>query len=103
MQAFRAAILRFSDSGEAIYDADGLLVIGPDANGRQAIRAVGPYATLAANYRPGFWIALVALVVAAAPLYARSLTRRRALLAPPEGSVATADAAPPVTADGVEA
>ncbi len=52
MKAFRAAILRFADDGAAIYDTDGLLVVGPDAAGQQVVRAVGPYAQLAANY-PG--------------------------------------------------
>ena len=52
MQAFRSAILRFADDGTAIYETDGLLVIGPDAQGRQVVRAVGDYRTLAPNY-PG--------------------------------------------------
>jgi guanine deaminase len=52
MKAFRAALLRFDDEGRALYDDDGLLVIGPDASGAQVVRAAGAYATLAANY-PG--------------------------------------------------
>jgi guanine deaminase len=52
MQAFRAAILRFADDRSAIYEEDGLLVVGPDARGRQVVRAVGPHAALAPNY-PG--------------------------------------------------
>ena len=52
MKAFRAAILRFDDSRAAVYEQDGLLVIGPDAAGRPVVRAVGPYAALAGNY-PG--------------------------------------------------
>ena len=52
MQAFRAALLRFADDRSAVYDEDGLLVVGPDAAGRQVVRAVGDYATLAPNY-PG--------------------------------------------------
>ncbi len=52
MKAFRAAILRFADDHSAIYEEDGLLVIGPDAHGRQVVRAVGPYTALAGNY-PG--------------------------------------------------
>ena len=47
MKAYRAAILRFADDESAIYEKDGLLVVGPDANGRQVVRAVGDYATLA--------------------------------------------------------
>lgn len=55
MQAFRAAILRFAEDGRAVYEEDGLLVVGPDASGRQVIRAVGPHASLAPNY-PGLKI-----------------------------------------------
>jgi guanine deaminase len=49
MQAYRAALLRFADDGSAVYDEDGLLVIGPDANGKPVVRAAGAYASLAAN------------------------------------------------------
>jgi len=52
MQAFRAALLSFADDGTARYEEDGLLVVGPDASGGQVVRAVGAYASLAANY-PG--------------------------------------------------
>ncbi|MEJ6020626.1 guanine deaminase [Ramlibacter sp. PS4R-6] len=52
MQAFRAAILRFSEDRRAVYEEDGLLVVGPDAGGRQVVRAVGAYAALGPNY-PG--------------------------------------------------
>ena len=52
MRAYRAAILRFADDRSAVYEEDGLLVVGPDAQGRQVVRAVGPYQALAANY-PG--------------------------------------------------
>jgi len=52
MKAFRAAILRFAADGSARYEQDGLLVTGPDAAGRQTVRAVGPYAELAAQH-PG--------------------------------------------------
>ncbi|MEZ0306410.1 MAG: guanine deaminase, partial [Ramlibacter sp.] len=47
MHAYRSAILRFADDGAALYEEDGLLVTGPDANGRQVVRAVGDYGTLA--------------------------------------------------------
>ncbi|MDP3620083.1 MAG: guanine deaminase [Ramlibacter sp.] len=50
MRAWRAAVLRFADDGGAIYDADALLVVGPYAQGRQVVRAVGPYAELASSY-----------------------------------------------------
>jgi guanine deaminase len=52
MKAFRSAILRFNENHDAVYEPDGLLVVGPDAHGRQVVRAVGPYRELAANY-PG--------------------------------------------------
>ena len=52
MKCYRAAILRFADDGSALYDEDGLLVIGPDAQGRQVVLAAGAYSQLAANY-PG--------------------------------------------------
>jgi guanine deaminase len=51
-KAFRAAILRFADDQSAVYEADGLLVVGPDAQGREVVRAVGDYRTLAPNF-PG--------------------------------------------------
>jgi guanine deaminase len=50
MQAFRAAILRFADDQSALYEQDGLLVVGPDAQGRQVVHAVGDYHSLAPNY-----------------------------------------------------
>ena len=52
MKAYRSAILRFADDRSAIYEQDGLLVTGPDATGRQVVRAVGAYSALAGNY-PG--------------------------------------------------
>lgn len=52
MQAYRAAILRFAEDRSAVYEADGLLVVGPDAQGARVVRAVGPYAALVGNY-PG--------------------------------------------------
>jgi len=52
MQAFRAAILRFADDRRAVFEEDGLLVIGPDATGRNVVRAVGAYTALAPNF-PG--------------------------------------------------
>ena len=52
MQGFRAALLSFADDGSARYESDGLLVVGPDASGRQVIRAAGAHSVLAPNY-PG--------------------------------------------------
>ena len=50
MKAYRAAILRFATDREprhaAIFEEDGLLVVGPDATGTQVVQAVGAYAAL---------------------------------------------------------
>ena len=50
MKAYRAAILRFDPDlpphCAAIYEADGLLVVGSDASGREVVQAVGSYTTL---------------------------------------------------------
>lgn len=51
MKAYRAALLRFSDDRSALYDEDGLLVVGPDPAGRQVVRAAGSYAALAPQYQ----------------------------------------------------
>ena len=50
MKAFRAAILYFSGPGQAVLEADGLLVVGPDAAGRQRVVAVGAHAALAPRF-----------------------------------------------------
>jgi guanine deaminase len=55
MQAYRAALLRFDDQGKALYDEDGLLVVGPGADGRKLVRAAGSYAKLKDNF-PGIAI-----------------------------------------------
>jgi guanine deaminase len=52
MQAFRAALLRFAEDGSAVYDADGFLLLGPGADGRQVVRAAGAWQALKDNY-PG--------------------------------------------------
>ena len=52
MKAIRAAILRFAGDGAAVYEQDGLIVVGPAANGQQVVRAVGPHAAVAAAH-PG--------------------------------------------------
>ena len=50
MKAYHAAILRFADKGEphqaAVLEEDGLLVVGPDDDGRQTVQAVGSYGEL---------------------------------------------------------
>jgi len=52
MKALRAALLRFADDGTPRYDADGLLVIGPDARGVQVVQAAGDYDAIIGHY-PG--------------------------------------------------
>ncbi len=52
MKAYRAALLRFDDQCQPVYDSDGLLVVGPDAQGRQVVRAAGAFAALADRF-PG--------------------------------------------------
>ena len=41
MKAYRASLLSFEPDQTARYEEDGLLVIGPDANGRQVVQAIG--------------------------------------------------------------
>lgn len=50
MKAYRASVLYFSGSGQAVLESDGLLVVGPDAAGRQVVQAVGPYQQLAPRF-----------------------------------------------------
>ncbi|WPB56040.1 guanine deaminase [Xylophilus sp. GOD-11R] len=51
MKAYRSSLLRFdTDSRQAIFDQDGLLVVGPDAEGRQRVVAAGDHAALAARF-----------------------------------------------------
>jgi guanine deaminase len=52
MHAYRAALLSFADDGSARYEEDGLLLVGPGADGRKVIRAAGSWQALAGNY-PG--------------------------------------------------
>jgi guanine deaminase len=52
MKAYRAALLRFDDDHNPIYESDGLLVVGPDATGRRVVRAVGSYNALVDRF-PG--------------------------------------------------
>jgi guanine deaminase len=59
MKAYRAAILRFAtdcDPGQsALYESDGLLVLGPNAQGRQVVQAVGPYREVHGHF-PGLTV-----------------------------------------------
>jgi guanine deaminase len=54
MKAYRAAILRFAPEREprqsALYEQDGLLVVGPNTRGTQLVQAVGPYRELVGRY-----------------------------------------------------
>jgi guanine deaminase len=57
MKAYRASILYFpaqADSSlahqQAVLETDGLLVVGPNAQGRQVVQAVGAYAALAPRF-----------------------------------------------------
>ena len=56
MQGYRAALLRFDPAADpkqsAVYDTDGLLVVGPDARGTRVVQAAGDWATLAPRF-PG--------------------------------------------------
>ncbi len=63
MKAYRASLLYFAapDSlpGQAVFEQDGLLVVGPDATGRQVVQAIGSYQQLASQARsqyPGLQI-----------------------------------------------
>ena len=60
MQAYRASLLRFNDAQQAVYDEDGLLVVGPDgkvvASGAYAALRV-QYATVPTQHWPGRMIA----------------------------------------------
>ncbi len=49
-KAYRASLLRFDSAGHAIFDVDGLLVVGPDASGRQVVLDVGGYAEVAPRH-----------------------------------------------------
>ncbi|MFM6985808.1 MAG: guanine deaminase [Hydrogenophaga sp.] len=51
MKAYRAALLRFDDHGQPLYDSDGMLVIGPDvATGRRVVLAAGCHDTLIEHF-----------------------------------------------------
>ena len=50
MKCYRAAILRFDADGQAVYEPDGLLAVGPDAAGREVVLAVGDHAALAPRF-----------------------------------------------------
>ena len=53
MKAYRASLLYFaapeSLPGQVTFEQDGLLVVGPDATGRQVVQAIGSYRQLASQ------------------------------------------------------
>ena len=53
MPVFRSALLRFADDGMALFDPDGLLAVGPDAQGRQRVLAAGAWSDLAPRFGIG--------------------------------------------------
>ena len=60
MKAYRASLLYFANlrsegEAQAVFEEDGLLVVGPDAEGLQVVQAIGSYQQLAANY-PGVYV-----------------------------------------------
>jgi guanine deaminase len=50
MKAYRASILRFAPEADprqsAVFEADGMLVLGPNADGTQVVQAIGAYQEL---------------------------------------------------------
>ncbi len=56
MKAYRASLLWFAPHSEgqahALFEEDGMLVVGPDALGVQVVQAIGPWRTVSAQH-PG--------------------------------------------------
>jgi guanine deaminase len=54
MKAYRASLLYFAgpnaSAEQAVFEQDGLLVVGPDAVGRQVVQAIGDYRQVVARY-----------------------------------------------------
>eukprot|EP01031_Cornospumella_fuschlensis_P042272 gene42272-51617_t len=52
MKAYRASLLWFAPDapGQARFETDGLLVVGPNAQGRHVVQAIGSYQTLSADW-----------------------------------------------------
>ncbi len=42
-KAYRASLLRFDDAGQPVFDTDGLLVVAPDAQGRERVVDAGSH------------------------------------------------------------
>jgi guanine deaminase len=51
MKAYRASLLYFKDR-QAVFEQDGLLVVGPNAHRRQVVQAIGSFQSLHSDY-PG--------------------------------------------------
>ncbi|MBC7720138.1 MAG: guanine deaminase [Chitinophagaceae bacterium] len=49
MKAYRASLLYFAGR-QAQFEHDGLLVVGPNAQGRQVVQAIGSYPSVATRY-----------------------------------------------------
>ncbi|MDM0120298.1 guanine deaminase [Variovorax arabinosiphilus] len=49
-KSYRASLLRFDDAGRPQFDEDGLLVVAPDATGRQRVVDAGPHAAVAPRH-----------------------------------------------------
>ena len=50
VKAYRAALLRFAPDRSALYESDGLLVVGPDASGTQRVLQAGAWQALQAEF-----------------------------------------------------
>ena len=49
-KAYRASLLRFDEAGAPLFDEDGLLVTGPDAQGRERVLDAGSHAAVAPRH-----------------------------------------------------
>lgn len=49
-RAYRASLLRFDDAGRPLFDEDGLLVVAPDATGRQRVVDAGSHDAMAPRH-----------------------------------------------------
>ena len=54
MKAWRASLLYFpvdfSSTGQAVFERDGLLVVGPRSDGRQVVQAIGSFESLSRQF-----------------------------------------------------
>ena len=50
MKAYRASLLYFSGPAQAVFESDGMLVVGADERGRQVVLAVGSHGEIARRY-----------------------------------------------------